>query len=98
MLLVPPPQTLMVCADRSGMQGYVRSPLPEIHDNGIRLLLKGHPRLPLAFCQDSAPQGQGHVPPIIQHLLQHCASPVVGGVCEQDEPSVRIHEMQTHCG
>ena len=69
MILVPRLQTLMVCADGDGMQGYVAGPLPESHDNGIHLLLSGCPRPPLAFRQDSAPEGDWHVPPIGKHLL-----------------------------
>ena len=46
MLLVPRLQTLMVGADGDGMEGYVPSPFPESHDDGIRLLFTGvHVRL-----------------------------------------------------
>ena len=38
------------------------------------------------------------MPSIIKHLLQHRVDRVVKGVCAQDEPSVRIHEVQNHCG
>ena len=38
MLLVLRLQTLMVGADGDGMEGYVPSPFPESHDDGIRLL------------------------------------------------------------
>ena len=48
--------------------------------------------------QDSAPEGHGHVPPVVKHLLQHSANGVVGSVGAQDEPSAGIHEVQTHCG
>ena len=98
MLLVPRLQTLMVGADGDGMEGYVPSPFPESHDDGIRLLFTGRPRPSLAFRLDSAPEGHGHVPPIVKHLLQHSANGVVGSVGAQDEPSVGIHEVQTHCG
>ena len=37
------------------------------------------------------------MPSIVTHLLQHGAYGAVRGVCAQDEPSVRIHEVQTHC-
>ena len=46
----------------------------------------------------SAPEGHGHVPPVVKHLLQHSANGVVRSVGAQDEPSVGIHEVQTHCG
>ena len=98
MLLVPRLQTLMVGADGDRMEGYVPSPFPESHDDGIRLLFTGRPRLSLAFRQDSAPEGHRHVPPVVKHLLQHSANGVVGSVGAQDEPSVGIHEVQTHCG
>ena len=97
-LLVPRLQTLMVGADADRMEGYVPSPFPESHDDGIRLLFSGRPRPSLAVRQDSAPEGHGHVPPIVKHLLQHSANGVVGSISAQDEPSVRIHEVQTHCG
>ena len=38
------------------------------------------------------------MPPIVKHLFQHSAKGVVRSVGAQDEPSVRIHEVQTHCG
>ena len=98
MLLVPRLQTLMVGADDDGMEGYVPSSFPESHDDGIRLLFTGRPRPSMAFRQDSAPEGHGHVPPILKHLLQHSAYGVVRSVGAQDEPSVGIHEVQTHCG
>ena len=98
MLFVPRLQTLMVGADGDRMEGYIPSPFPESHDDGIRLLFSGRPRPSLAFCQDSAPEGHWHVPPIVQHFLQHSANGVVGSISAQDEPSVRIHEVQTHCG
>ena len=96
MLFVPRLQTLMVGADGDGMEGYVPSPFPESHDDGIRLLFSGRPRPSLAFRQDSAPEGHWHVPPIVKHLFQHSANGVVLSVDAQDEPSVRIHEVQTH--
>ena len=43
-------------------------------------------------------KGHGHVPRIVKHLFQHSANGVVGSVGAQDEPSVGIHEVQTHCG
>ena len=46
--------------------------------------------------QDSAPEGHWHLPPIEKHLFEHSAKGVVGTVGAQDEPSVRIHEVQTH--
>ena len=98
MLLVPRLQTLMVGADGDRMEGYVPSPFPESDDDGIRLLFSGRPRPSLAYRQDSAPEGYGHVPPVVKHLLQHSANGVVGSVGAQDEPSVGIHEVQTHCG
>ena len=98
MLLVPRLQTLMVGPDGDRMEGYVPSTFPESHDNGIRLLFSGRPRPSLAFCQDSAPERHGHVPPIVKHLLQHSANGVVRSLGAQDEPSVGIHEVQTHCG
>ena len=98
MLLVPRLQTQMVRADRDGMQRYVPSPLPESHDNGIRFLLTGRPCPPLAFCQDSAPEGHGHVPLIVKHLFHHGTYGVIGGFSAQDESSVRIHEVQGHWG
>ena len=97
-LFVPRLQTLMVGADSDGMEGYVPSPFPESHDDGIRLPFSGRPRHSLAFRQDSAPEGPWHVPPIVKHLFQPSANGVVGSVGAQDEPSVRIHEVQTHCG
>ena len=90
-------RTLMVFAERDRLQGFVPGPLPESHDNGLRLLLLGRQRPSLAFRQDSAPEGDGHVPLIVEHLLQHGVDGVVRGACVQDEPSVRIQEMQTHC-
>ena len=98
MLLVPRPKTLMVGADSDRMEGYVPSPFPESHDDGIRLLFSGRPRPPLAFRQDSASEGHRHVTPIVKHLSQHSSNGVVGSVGAQDEPSVRIREVQTHCG
>ena len=88
----------MVGADGDVMEGNVPRPFQESHDNGIRLLFSGRPRPSLAFRQDSAPEGQGHVPPIVKHLFQHSTNGVVGSVGAQDEPSVRIHEVKTHCG
>ena len=55
-LLVPRLQSLMICSGRDRMQGYVP-------DNGIRLLHMGCTSPSLAFAQDSAPEGQGHVIP-----------------------------------
>ena len=98
MLFVSRLQTLMVGADGDGMEGYVPSPFSESHDDGIHLLFSGRPRPSLAFRQDSSPEGHWHVPPIVKHLFQHSANGVVGSVGAQDEPSVRIHEVQTHCG
>ena len=98
MLFVPQLQTLMVGAGCDRVEGYVPSPFPQSHKEGIRLLFSGRPCLSLAFRQDSAPEGHWHVPPIIKHLFQHSANDVVGCVSAQDEPSVRIHEVQTHCG
>ena len=83
MLLVPRLQTLMVGADGDGMEGYVPSPFPESHDDGIRLLFSGLPRPSLAFRQDSAREGHGHMPPIVKHLLQYSANGVVGSVGAQ---------------
>ena len=97
-LFVPRLQTLMVCADGDGMEGYVPSPFPESNDDGVRLLFSARPRLSLAFRQDSAPEGHWHVPPIVKHLFQHSAYGLVRSVGGQDELSVRIHEVQTHCG
>ena len=98
MLFVPRLQTLMVGADGDRMEGYVPSPFTEDHDDGIRFLFSGRPRPSLAFRQDSAPEGRWHVPPIVKHLFQQGANGVVRSVGAQDEPSVRIHEVQTHCG
>ena len=98
MLLVARLQTLMVRADGDGMEGYVPSPFPESHDDGIRFLFSGRPRPSLGFCQDSAPEGHWHVPPIVKHLLQHSTYSLVGSFSAQDKPSVRIHEVQNHCG
>ena len=98
MLFVPRLQTLMVGADGDGKEGNVPSPFPESHDDGIRLLFSGRPHLSLPFSQDSGPEGHWHVPPIVKHLLQHSTIGVVRSVGAQDEPSVRIHEVQTHCG
>ena len=61
------------------------------------LFFSGRPCPSLAFRQDSAPEGHGHVPLIIKHLIQHTANGVVRSVGAQDKPSVRIHEVQTHC-
>ena len=97
-LFVPRLKTLMVGAESNRMEGYVPSPFPESHDDGIRLYFLGRPRPSLAFCQDSAPEGHRHVPPIVKHLFQHSSNGVVGSVGAQDEPSVRIREVQTHCG
>ena len=98
MLFVPGLRTLMVGADGDRIQGYVPSPFPESHDDGIRLLFSGRPRPSLTFRKDSASEGHWHVPPIVKHLFQHSVNGVVGSVGAQDEPSVRIHEVQTHCG
>ena len=98
MLLVPLLQTLMVCADRDGMEGYLPGGVPDSHDNGICLLLAVRPCPSLAFREDPAPEGHEHVPLIIKHVLQHGADGVVRGVCAQEEPSTWIHEVQTHCG
>ena len=91
MLLVPRLQTLIVCADRDRMQGYV-------------CLLRAVTMAYISFSRGlhvrlwPAPEGHGHVPPIVQHYLQHRDDCLVGGVCGQDEPSVRINEVQTHYG
>ena len=98
MLLVPRLQTLMIGADGDGMEGYVPSSLAESNDDRIRLLFSGRPRPSLVFCQDSAPESHGHVPPIVKRLLQHSAYGVVGSIGAQVEHSFRIHEVQTHCG
>ena len=98
MLLVPRLQTLTVDADGDEMEGYLPSQFPDSHDDGIPLLFSGRPRPSLAFRQDSAPEGHRHVPPIVKHLFQHSANGVVESVGAQDEPSVRIQEVQTHCG
>ena len=95
---VPQLQTLMVGADGDGMERYVPSPFPESHDDGIRLILSGRQPPSLAFRQGSAPEGHCHLPPIVKHWFQHSANGVVGSVSAQDEHSVRIHKVQTHCG
>ena len=43
-------------------------------------------------------KGHRHVPPIVKHLFQHSSNGLVGSVGAQDEPSIRIHEVQTLCG
>ena len=48
---------------------------------GFFLCLTGRPFLRLAVWHDPAPEGYKHVPPIIQHLFQHRAERVVGGIC-----------------